>query len=64
MQKRKKGALRVNIERLLCSLDRREEISGERRIKVAGGESKADIKIDNGYFNMRNMEIKQSDLLY
>lgn len=25
---------------------------------------KADIKGDNGYFNMRNMEIKQSDLLY
>lgn len=37
VQERKKGELQVNIERLLCSLDRREETSGGKRIKVAGG---------------------------
>lgn len=29
-----------------------------------GKRCKADIKGDNGYFIMRNMEIKQRDLLY
>lgn len=36
-KERKKEALRVNTERLLCPLDRGEETSGGKRIKVAGG---------------------------
>lgn len=36
-KERKKEALRVNIEKLLCPLDRGEETSGGKRIKVEGG---------------------------